>query len=49
MDQRNGLLNVLPVLAWISELQEIAGADAFLAQILTSDGDLVDTSALVHG
>src|SRR5258708_2096410 len=49
MDQRNGLLNVLPVLAWISELQKIAGPDTLLAKVLTSNCDLIDARPFVHG
>ena len=48
-DQFDGVLNVLPGLAWISELQEVAGSNAFMPQVFAGLGNLIHARALVHG
>ena len=48
-NELDGVLNVEPGLAGIAELEEVACANAFAAEIFTSLGDLIDAGALVHG
>src|ERR1700730_5050923 len=47
-NEHNGFLDVFPGFARISELEEIASADAFSAQVLSRVDNFLDLKAFVH-
>src|SRR5580692_7627392 len=47
-DERNSLLNIVPILTQIAELDEVARADAFASQVPTRGDNFFDLTAFFH-